>query len=205
MRSLLVASLAANVLFVLVLGVSIVRDRRDNHDRRIDLDKAIAVDGALRISPSLLYPRTVTVYSQPRASVEPPPKPPIAGRDIRTGKHVALAAFGGKPVFVSVWGSWNVGSLAQAARIGRFARAHAAEVAYLGIDSEDSRREGRAFATRFGMDFPSISDPTGKLGAWASTPTTLVFDRRHRLVRRLPGEVSLEQLNRALRRVARRP
>src|SRR5438094_1852561 len=30
-------------------------------------------------------------------------KPPIAGRDILTGKRVALSQFAGKPVFVNVW------------------------------------------------------------------------------------------------------
>src|SRR5690348_10825935 len=120
MRWLLVASLTTNVLLVTVLAVPIVRDRRD-HDDRFDIRKIAVLgdSGPLKvIPPALDSTRTVTVSAQP-APVERP-KPPIAGRDIRSGKRVALAQFGGRPVIVSVWGSWNVGSLAQASRIGRF-------------------------------------------------------------------------------------
>ena len=74
----------------------------------------------------------------------------------------------------------------------------------LGIDVEDSPAAARAFIRRNGMDFPSIADPIGKLGAaWAPVPTTLVFDREHVLVQTIPGSVSQEQLDAALGRVIR--
>lgn len=118
---------------------------------------------------------------------------------------MALSQFRGKPVFVIVWASWNVGSLAQASTLGRFARSHAGRVAVLGIDSEDSERAARAFSKRYAMDFPSIADPVGILAAaWSPVPTTLVFDRRHVLVEKIAGSVSVEQLNAALRHVTRR-
>ena len=147
---------------------------------------------------------TPTTTTAPAVTVKPTPrpKPPLAGPDLMTGKRVALSQFRGKPVFVSVWASWNVGSIEQALTIGRWARSHENEVAYLGIDLEEPRRDGRAFARRYGMTFPSISDPAGKLYGWAYAPTTLVFDRRHRLVDKIDGSASVEQLNAALRRVA---
>ena len=130
------------------------------------------------------------------------PKPPIAGPDVVTGRRVSLAQFQGKPVFVSVWATWNVGSIEQASTLGRFARAHAGEVAVLGIDVEDSAAAARAFIRRYRMDFPSISDPIGKLGdAWAPVPTTLVFDREHVLVETIPSSASEEHLNSALRAI----
>ena len=106
---------------------------------------------------------------------------------------------------MSVWATWNVGSIAQAVTLGRFARAHAEDVAVLGIDVEESAGAASAFIKRNGMNFPSIADPIGKLGAaWGPVPTTLVFDRKHVLVQTIPGSVSDEQLDAALRRVIRR-
>jgi thiol-disulfide isomerase/thioredoxin len=131
------------------------------------------------------------------------PKPPIAGRDVLTGRAVGLAHFPGKPVFVNVWGSWCFGCTAEAGTLARFAKAHKREVAFLGIDTVDSRAGARAFYKRFDTEYPSIWDPKGILaGAWSrGTPTTLVFDRRHLFVQRIEGSATLAQLNAALKRV----
>jgi thiol-disulfide isomerase/thioredoxin len=132
-------------------------------------------------------------------------KLPIAGRDALTGKRVALTQFRGKPVFVNVWGSWCLGCTEEGSTLARFARAHSRQVAFIGIDTEDSKQGARAFYKRFDTGYPSIWDPKGILaGAWSrGAPTTLVFDRRHVLVQRIEGSASLAHLNAALRRVTR--
>jgi thiol-disulfide isomerase/thioredoxin len=131
------------------------------------------------------------------------PKPRIAGPDVVTGKHVSLNQFGGRPVFVNVWGSWCGGCLVEAPVLSRFARAHSRQVAFLGVDTIDSKTGARAFYKRFGLTYPSIWDPQGKIaGAWSrGAPTTLVFDSRHRLVDRIEGSAKLPELNAALKRV----
>src|SRR6476659_11294584 len=73
-------------------------------------------------------------------------RPAIAGTDVLTGKHVALSQFHGKPVFVSVWGSWCYGCKAEAPTLSRFVRVHGSRVAFLGIDTEDSKSGARAFS-----------------------------------------------------------
>ena len=96
-------------------------------------------------------------------------KPRIAGRDVLTGKPVALNDYSGKPVFVNVWGSWCTGCTAEASTLARFARLHKRQVAFLGIDTEDSKSGARAFYKRFDTDYPSIWDPRGILaGAWST-------------------------------------
>jgi thiol-disulfide isomerase/thioredoxin len=130
-------------------------------------------------------------------------KPPIAGRDVVTGKTVGLAQFSGKPVFVNVWGSWCFACNTEAKMLARFARSHERQVAFLGIDTVDSKAGARAFYKRFDTGYPSIWDPSGLLaGAWSrGTPTTLVFDRKHVFVQRIEGGVTLAQLNAALKHV----
>ena len=75
--------------------------------------------------------------------------------------------------------------------------AHKRQVAFLGINTEDSKQGARAFYKRYDTEYPSIWDPRGVLaGAWSrGAPTTLVFDRRHVLVQRIEGSASLAQLN----------
>ena len=131
-------------------------------------------------------------------------RPPIAGTDVLTGKHVALSQFRGRPVFVSVWGSWCYGCKTEAPTLARFVRAHGDKVTFLGIDTEDSKSGARAFSRRYDLKYPSIWDPRGMIaGAWSrGAPTTLVFDRRHVLVKRIEGTASLAQLDAALKQVA---
>jgi thiol-disulfide isomerase/thioredoxin len=193
--------IAANVLLG-ALAIVLITLERGPDDTSIDVS-ATRMDFTLTVvTPGVVVPTipapTVAVAPVRRA------KPPIAGSDVVTGKRLSLAQFRGKPVMVSVWATWNVGSIAQAATLGRFAREHAEDVAVLGIDVEDSAGAASAFIRRNGMNFPSIADPIGKLGAaWGPVPTTLVFDRNHVLVQTIPGSASKEQLDSALRRAIR--
>jgi thiol-disulfide isomerase/thioredoxin len=202
------ALIAANVLLVTLAIVLITRDH-GSEDTSID-PSAITILRSGRTSFTLtVSPPGVVVPTLPAPAVAVAPvkrpNPPIAGSDVMTGQRLSLAQFRGKPVIVSVWATWNVGSIAQAATLGRFARAHAEDVAVVGIDVEDSAGAASAFIKRNGMNFPSIADPIGKLGAaWGPVPTTLVFDRKHVLVQTIPGSVSKEQLDSALLRVIRR-
>jgi thiol-disulfide isomerase/thioredoxin len=130
-------------------------------------------------------------------------RPAIAGTDVLSGKHVALSQFKGKPVFVSVWGSWCDGCKTEAPTLARFVKANSRRVAFLGINTEDSKQGARAFAARYGLRYPSVWDPRGLLaGEWSrGAPTTLVFDRRHVFVKRIEGTATLRQLNAALKQV----
>jgi len=132
--------------------------------------------------------------------------PKLAGRDALTGKAVSIDRFRGKPVFVNFWGSWCGGCQTEAHTLARFARTHEREIAFMGVDVIDSRAGAKAFYNRYDTDYPSVWDPRGRLaGAWTrGTPTTLVFDAKHKLVTRIEGPATLRQLNAALRRAIRR-
>jgi thiol-disulfide isomerase/thioredoxin len=131
--------------------------------------------------------------------------PRLAGKDVRTGKFVALSHYVGKPVFVNFWGSWCEGCKTEARTLASFEKAHRAQVAFIGVDTIDSRAGAKAFYKRYDMEYPSIWDPKGLLsGSWTrGTPTTLVFDRKHRFVTRLEGPASAALLKAALKRAIR--
>jgi thiol-disulfide isomerase/thioredoxin len=142
----------------------------------------------------------VAAVAAPAASL-----PRLAGKDVRTGRFVALSHYVGKPVFVNFWGSWCEGCKTEARELAAFEKAHRKQLAFIGVDTIDSRSGAIAFYKRYDTDYPSIWDPRGMLsGSWTrGTPTTLVFDRKHRFVLRIEGPASKAQLNAALKRAIR--
>ena len=132
--------------------------------------------------------------------------PKLAGRDVLTGKTLSIDTFRGEPVFVNFWGSWCDGCQAEARTLASFARAHKRQVGFFGVDVIDSRTGARAFYDRYDTDYPSVWDPRGRLaGAWTrGTPTTLVFNARHKLVLRIEGPATRAKLKAALARATRR-
>jgi thiol-disulfide isomerase/thioredoxin len=142
----------------------------------------------------------VAAVAAPAASL-----PRLAGKDVRTGKVVAVSHYVGKPVFVNFWGSWCEGCRTEARTLAAFSHAHRAQLAFMGVDTMDSRAGAIAFYKRYDTEYPSIWDPRGLIaGSWArGTPTTVVFDRKHRFVMRIEGPASKAQLNAALKRATR--
>ncbi len=104
----------------------------------------------------------------------------FAGRALKT----RLAALRGHPVVLNVWGSWCVpcreefGVFQQASlRLGR-------GVAFLGLDTQDSREAAARFLAQVPVAYPSYSDFDGSLAkrlGLIGTPTTLFYDARGRL------------------------
>lgn len=66
---------------------------------------------------------------------------------------------GEKPLVVVLWASWCGPCQAEAPEVEAFFQAHGDQVDVLGVDTADTRKEGRWFAEDFGMTFPSVSDP----------------------------------------------
>ena len=206
------AVVAANVLLAIFALALIATDwREDAH--QVDVVTEIRTLSPADIEALRAQMRTTSVFGgsssrrrRPRSfqrAVKPVqrPKPPISGPDlVATWRCHNFAA---SPSSCGVWASSNPGSIDQASTLGRWARSHESQVAYLGIDVGDSKREGRAFSRRYQMTFPSIWNPIEKFAVWAYVPTTLVFDRRHKLVQKIDGSASTAPVDAALRRVTR--
>ncbi len=135
----------------------------------------------------------------------PRPAPPLAGASLSTGTRVSLASYAGRPVVLNVWASWCGGCIHEAPTLRSFTRAHP-RVAVLGINTLDSKAQAQAFARRFGLGFPSIFDPHGRLFVRLHSPglpATLFLDRRHRIVFGIAGAASRAQLETGLRAARR--
>lgn len=134
------------------------------------------------------------------------PAPDLSGKTVAGGQD-SLAAYKGKVVVINIWGSWCGPCRAEAPHLVKVSAADKAKgVQFLGINTRDlTVSNAAAFTKRFGITYPNLFDPYGKLilrfekGSLnpQSLPATLVIDRQGRVAARALkplGEADLNQL-----------
>ncbi|MER6983996.1 TlpA disulfide reductase family protein [Streptomyces carpinensis] len=135
------------------------------------------------------------------------PAPDLSGRTI-DGKQLDIASYKGKVVVLNVWGSWCAPCRAEAPNLVQVAKDTAAKgVQFVGINTRDtSTQPAVAFEKRYGVPFPSLYDPTGKLMLRFKKgtlnpqliPTTIVVDRNGDIAARALQALSEEKLRKML-------
>jgi thiol-disulfide isomerase/thioredoxin len=119
--------------------------------------------------------------------------PDLSGTTI-DGKHLDVADYKGKVVVVNVWGSWCPPCRAEAPNFVKVAGDTAGKgVQFVGINTRDTSTDpARAFEKQYGVTYPSLYDPTGKLmlrfkrGTLnpQAIPSTLIIDRNGKIAAR---------------------
>jgi thiol-disulfide isomerase/thioredoxin len=128
----------------------------------------------------------------------------IAGETLE-GETLDIADLKGKVVVLNVWGSWCApcrGEAPHFAKVSKDTRAKGVE--FVGVNTRDPRRgPAIAFEKDYGIDYPSLYDPAGKIivnGFPKGTlipqaiPSTVVLDRQGRIAARSLKAVSEEEL-----------
>ncbi|MEU7055014.1 TlpA disulfide reductase family protein [Streptomyces sp. NPDC046197] len=139
------------------------------------------------------------------------PAPDLSGKTV-DGKQVDVAGFKGKVVVLNVWGSWCAPCRAEAPNLVKVAKDSAAKgVQFVGINTRDtSTQPAVAFEKQYGVPYPSLYDPTGKLllrfkaGTLnpQAIPTTIVIDRDGNIAARALQALSEDKLREMLDPVA---
>jgi thiol-disulfide isomerase/thioredoxin len=97
----------------------------------------------------------------------------------------------GHPVVVNQWGSWCPPCRAEFPFFAESADAHAAEVAFVGVDIQDDRGAAEEFLEDFPVPYPSIYDPDADAVFsidWTQvSPTTWFIDEEGEIVHQRPG------------------
>ncbi|CAL9473411.1 TlpA family protein disulfide reductase [Streptomyces pilosus] len=119
--------------------------------------------------------------------------PELSGETLE-GKPLDVADHQGKVVVLNVWGSWCNPCRAEAKYFAKVSKDYADKgVQFVGINTRDgSTTAALAFEKDFGIPYPSLYDPTGKLmlrfekGTLnpQAVPSTLVLDRDGRIAAR---------------------
>ncbi|WP_306190041.1 TlpA disulfide reductase family protein [Streptomyces sp. MK5] len=135
------------------------------------------------------------------------PAPDLSGRTI-DGKQLDIASYKGKVVVLNVWGSWCAPCRAEAPNLVKVAKDTAGKgVQFVGINTRDtSTQPALAFEKRYGVPFPSLYDPSGKLMLRFKKgtlnpqliPTTIVVDRDGNIAARALQALSEEKLRKML-------
>jgi peroxiredoxin len=112
------------------------------------------------------------------------------------GQQLSLDDYRGKVVVLNAWASWCEPCKAETPALVRSAsRFSEADVAFVGLDSFDSREKALDFADQYGVTYPSLFDPEGTiLGSVPgippkAVPSTLILDREGRIAVRVIGPV----------------
>ncbi|AYV29199.1 TlpA family protein disulfide reductase [Streptomyces sp. CJ_13] len=122
------------------------------------------------------------------------------------GKTLDTTTLKGKIVVLNVWGSWCPPCRAEAPNFAKVSKELAdagKDVAFVGINTRDNSKQNAAgFEETFGITYPSLYDPDGKLmlrfpkGTLnaQSIPSTIVLDREGKIAARTLVAVNEEQL-----------
>ncbi|MFF2526395.1 TlpA family protein disulfide reductase [Streptomyces liangshanensis] len=125
------------------------------------------------------------------------------------GKKLDVADYKGKVVVLNVWGSWCGPCLAEAPHFAKVSKELAGKgVAFIGINTRDLEKEPAVkFEQDFGITYPSLYDPAGKLLVYGfpkgslnpqAIPSTIVLDRNGKIAARSLKAVDEEQLRKLI-------
>jgi len=128
--------------------------------------------------------------------------------ELLDGTAFDLAEWRSRVVVLNWWGSWCAPCRLEAPDLqAAYEATRELTVEFLGVDIRDERDAATAFLTDFGITYPSLFDPSGRVAlAFRDVPPTVVpstalLDRQHRLAavfRRVVTQLELEAAVRAL-------
>ena len=119
-----------------------------------------------------------------------------------------IAELRGYPVVVNKWGSWCGPCREEFPYFQSQALKHGKRVAFLGVDVQESKQEGRGLLEEFPVSYPSYWDKDLKVSAVfngvAATPVTAFYDSKGELAYLKQGVYSSERdLAKDIQRYAR--
>ncbi|MDX3457363.1 TlpA disulfide reductase family protein [Streptomyces sp. ME02-8801-2C] len=136
--------------------------------------------------------------------------PDLSGETI-DGKQLDVAAYKGKIVVINLWGSWCGPCRLEAKNFAAVsADLKDKGVEFVGINTGDATtRPAVAFEKQYGITYPSLYDPTGKLmlrfkkGTLnpQAIPSTLIIDRQGKIAARTLQALSEDNLRKMLKPV----
>lgn len=115
--------------------------------------------------------------------------------------ELSLERFRGRVVVLNFWASWCAPCRREQPELNRVAeRLPDDEVAFVGVNLQDTRPNARAHAQEYSIPYPSLFDPDSSFAARfrgvgpRSIPSTLLLDRQGRVAVRLFGETDSTEL-----------
>ena len=129
--------------------------------------------------------------------------PDIEGETL-DGDQLKLKDYRGKVVVLNVWGSWCAPCRAEAPNLAKVSEDTKDQgVRFIGLNTRDpDKAPARAFERSFGVEYPSIYDPSGKQVlrfpkyslSLQTIPSTVVLDREGKIAARALKDLGEKEL-----------
>jgi thiol-disulfide isomerase/thioredoxin len=124
---------------------------------------------------------------------------PVLGLD---GKSDSLDRYRGHVVLVNLWASWCAPCRSETPALERLYESdRGLGLVVLGINQGESAGAASAFASEIKLRYPILLDENqayGRAYAAVGLPTSIVVDRKGRIVRGIDGELSFTQMSDAV-------
>ncbi|MDA8282097.1 MAG: TlpA disulfide reductase family protein [Actinomycetota bacterium] len=121
-------------------------------------------------------------------------------------RTLSLSQFRGRPVLVNFWASWCVQCRKEAPLLEATYRRVGDRVAFLGVDTNDTRAAALSFLRQFGVTYPSVYDPHGTAATTYGLfglPTTIFVAPDGKMLERHVGALSADALTAGIARLMR--
>jgi len=132
---------------------------------------------------------------------------PTTMYDRLDGGKASFGQYAGKPLVVNVWASWCAPCVQEMPAFERVHQSVKDGVTFIGIDSSDNRDDAKALATKTGVTYDLLYDPTGSFvsatGA-VSLPSTFFVDADGKIVAAKTGALDEAGLRRRLQELFNR-
>jgi cytochrome c biogenesis protein CcmG/thiol:disulfide interchange protein DsbE len=114
-----------------------------------------------------------------------------------------LSSLRGKVIVVNFWAAWCDPCKSEAPRLNSLYERYGDRVAFIGVDSNDYSGEGRAFLARYGVRYPNVRDPNGRVlhdYGGLPIPRTFVIARSWRVTGYIFGEARKADIESAIKK-----
>jgi cytochrome c biogenesis protein CcmG, thiol:disulfide interchange protein DsbE len=181
---------------------SAVRGRAYHFDVRFVTRRRL-IAGALALVVLVVVVIGLAHQSKPdeRAGLTPgfkPYVPPALSGSTLAGARLSLADLRGKPTFLNFWQSYCGPCRDEARQLTSFTRALRGRANFVGIDVQDGRHAALAFVHRYDWSYPQLPvsdiELVERFGV-VGFPTTLVLDRRGKIVDKIVGPTTARALS----------
>ncbi|GAA6755818.1 redoxin domain-containing protein [Thermus thalpophilus] len=120
------------------------------------------------------------------------------GETFRLSDHL-----GKRPIILNFWASWCYPACYEEAPVLEAAwRTYKERVLFLGVNTQDKEPEALKFIAQFGLTFPQLFDPRGRVGVdygMYGVPETFFIDGKGRVLARHAGAIDQATLEKYLK------
>ena len=153
--------------------------------------------GLLAVAVILVVSRAALGPEDPGAAIEVSGRMPSLEGPTLAGDGLSREDYAEKVVVVNFWADWCGPCREEQPALQRLAAEYDGSVQFIGVNFRDDQAKAREYLREFGVTYPSVEDPDGRLGhefGIPSLPATVLVDAAGEMRLLLLGAQTEERL-----------